>query len=158
MTVTATDPDGDGKGEIVLQVILPGEIIMDNPEATYVGNWPSYSVNPDKYGDDFQYNTAGEGNDTATWTPDIPETGEYSVYAWWSAGPNRATNAKYKIYYDGPSTDPIPEVEVNQEENGGQWNWLWTGQFAVGGYVVLSDYANEYVIADAIKWELQPQP
>jgi hypothetical protein len=155
--VTATDPDGDGTCEIVLQVAMPGEIIVDNPEASYVGSWPSYSGSPQIYGADSQYHAAGDGTSTATWTPNILEAGEYGVYAWWHAHPNRATNAKYKIYYDGDSTaPPIPEVVVNQEQNGGQWNWLWTGAFAAGGYVVLSDDADEYVIADAIKWELQP--
>ena len=155
--VTATDPDGDGTCKIVLQVAIPGEIIMDNPEADFVGDWPSYSGNPQIYGPDSQYHAAGDGTSTATWAPNILEAGEYSVYAWWHAHPNRATNAKYKIYYDGDSTaPPIPEVVVNQEENGGKWNWLWTGEFAAGGYVVLNDDANEYVIADAIKLKLQP--
>jgi hypothetical protein len=46
-------------------------------------------------------------------------------------------------------------VEVNQEVNGGQWNLLGTYPFAAGtsGSVVLSDEADEYVIADAIKFE-----
>ena len=130
-------------------------IVVDNPEAVFVGNWPLYSGNPDKYGADLRYNAAGSGDDTATWRPDIPEAGDYAVYAWWTVHSNRATDAPYTIHYNG---GPPEEVRVNQEENGGQWNYLGTWNFAKGtsGYVVLSDNANEYVIADAIKWELQP--
>ncbi len=154
LMVTATDADGDGKGEIVMKVAMPGEIIMDNPEATFVGNWPSNSTNADRYGDDLRYNAAGVGSDTATWKPDIPKAGNYAVYAWWHAYSNRATDAPYTIHHKGG----FETVRVNQEINGGQWNWLGTWNFDEGtsGYVVLSDNANEYVIADAIKWELQP--
>jgi hypothetical protein len=47
---------------------------------------------------------------------------------------------------------------VNQEINGGQWNLLGTFPFIAGtsGHVVLSDDANDYVIADAIKFVPQP--
>jgi hypothetical protein len=38
------------------------------------------------------------------------------------------------------------------------WNYLGNFSFAAGtsGYVVLSDDANEYVVADAVKFESQP--
>lgn len=48
--------------------------------------------------------------------------------------------------------------DVDQKIDGSQWNLLGTYPFAAGtsGYVVLSDDADKYVIADAIR--LEPQP
>ena len=73
----------------------------------------------------------------------------YNVYARWATHPNRATNAKHIINYNGGSA----EVIVDQQQNGDQWNLLGQYDFAAGtsGNVVLtSDGANQYVIADAI--------
>jgi hypothetical protein len=153
LQITATDPDGVGEGYITLCVLAPGEVVVDNAEATYAGIWPLFS-NPDLYQGDGQYHSAGSGANTATWTPDIPEAGYYRVYAWWNAWSNRATDAPYTINYDGGSET----IDVNQEVNGGQWNLLGTYPFVAGtsGSVVLNDNANEIVIADAIKFERQP--
>lgn len=152
--VTCTDEEGDAQGEIILNVVPPGTIIMDNEQADYMGIWPAIFGNPQSYGDDFQYNEneAGVGNDTATWTPPIAEEGYYKVYAWWVANPNRATDAPYTVYYDGG----FEEVRVNQQVRGGKWNYLGIYPFAAGtgGSVVLSDDANGYVNADAVKFEL----
>jgi hypothetical protein len=132
----------------------PRKIIMDNPDATYVGHWPSA---PDPEGEeayidggDFQQNTVPYDGDTATWTPDISEAGHYRVYAWWTAYSDRATDAPYTIYYDGGSE----KIRVNQQENGSRWILLGTYPFAGGttGSVVLSDDADGVVIADAIMW------
>jgi parallel beta-helix repeat protein len=130
-------------------------IVVDNRHATFVGDWPSSTGSADKYGYDVQYHAAGGGDNTATWTHHVPEAGNYNVYAWWTVHSNRATNAKYTIYYNGGSED----IEVNQEINGGKWNLLGTFPFAAGtsGSVVLSDDANEYVIADAIMIVKSPQ-
>jgi hypothetical protein len=129
-----------------------GVFIVDNddPEASYVGTWPSFS-NPELYDGDGQYHASGTGSNTATWTPDVDEAGEYRVYAWWNSYTNRATDAPYTINYDGGSDT----IDVDQQVNGGQWNLLGTYPFAAGtsGYVVLSDNANGVVIADAIKLE-----
>jgi hypothetical protein len=129
-------------------------IVIDNPAATFVGSWSTYSSDPEIwwfYGDDFRYKDAGTGSSTATWAPDIPQAGTYSVYAWWTANANRASNAPYTINYDGGSET----VEVNQKVNGGQWNYLGTYTFAAGtsGNVVLSDDADGRLHADAIKFE-----
>ena len=51
-------------------------------------------------------------------------------------------------------------MDVNQEINGGQWNQLDSVSFpfatGTSGTVVLSDDADEFVIADAVK--LKPVP
>jgi hypothetical protein len=111
---------------------------------------------------DVRYKAAGTGLHNATWTPNIPVTGNYSVYVSWTTHPNRATNANYTIFYNGGSYSFI----VNQENhtNGttggsaGEWSgWYYAGTFnftaGTSGRVVLNDNANEYVIADAVKFE-----
>ena len=140
-------------------------ITMDNPEATYVGTWPSYGGYPgedwrgyERYLDDFQDNiTPGEG-DRATWTPYVPRADYYKVFAWWCAAgdPDHATDAPYTIYYEGGSET----IDVNQQDNGGQWNLLGTYPFAAGtsGAIVLSDDANGVVVADAIRLDRDVTP
>jgi len=126
------------------------EIIVDNIEADFVGAWSTSTGDTQKYGDDLRFHEAGTGSDTATWTPNIPRAGTYNVYAWWSADSNRATNAKYTVYYDAGSD----VVEVNQKTQGGQWNSLGAYSFTAGtsGSVVLSDDADGLVIADAVRF------
>ena len=144
--------EGDKYYLFAINTKAPPKIIMDNPHATYTGDWPSVSENADAYidADDFQENTVPDDGDTATWTPDISQAGDYRVYAWWTAGIERATDAPYTIYYDGGSE----EIRVNQKENGSRWILLGTYPFAPGtsGSVVLSDDADGVVIADAIMW------
>jgi hypothetical protein len=122
-------------------------IVIDDADLESVG-WV-YWTGSGAYDGDLWYHAAGSGANTATWTPNIPVADTYSVYAWWTADPNRATNAPYTIFHaEGNDT-----VRVNQKSNGSQWNYLGTYNFAAGtsGYVVLSDDADGYVIADAIK-------
>ncbi len=157
--VEADDPDGPtGTKYLVMTVKDPA--VVDNLDATVYpeGDWCTYSGSAPTYGDDCRYKAEGDGSATVTWTHDIPEDGNYNVYAWWIEGSERATNAPYTINYDGGSET----VRVNQYESGsgGKWNYLGTYNFLAGtsGYVVLSDGpdANGVVVADAIKFELQP--
>jgi hypothetical protein len=124
-------------------------VIVDNVDASFVCSW-TY-VSGKGYDNSQHYRTAGNGSCTATWIPDIPQAGNYNVYAWWTSYYNRATNAPYTINHSGGSET----VRVDQTVNGGQWRLLGTYPFAAGtsGSVVLSDDVNGYVIADAIKFE-----
>jgi len=86
--------------------------------------------------------------DKANWTVDIPEDGNYKIYARWSAGSNRASNAAYTVNHaNGETTSTL-----NQQQNGGQWNLIGAYDFTAGQtQVSLTDVADGYVIADAIK-------
>jgi hypothetical protein len=161
LTVTATDSDGDGTNEVILEVYDPDEIIVDNddPEATFVTDegdfWSTFIGHADGYGADLRYKAEGNGNGTATWTANI-SAGYYNVYAWWIGGSERATNAQYTIMNNGSELDTDRK---DQSQNVGQWNQLGTElyYFAAGtASVVLSDDADGAVVADAIKWELVP--
>jgi RHS repeat-associated protein len=91
----------------------------------------------------------GSGPNSATWTPNVAQAGQYEVYAQWTANPNRATDATYTVTHAGGTT----AVPVNQQANGGAWNLLGTFTFSPGTAhkVTLTDLANGYVIADAIR-------
>jgi hypothetical protein len=145
--ITATDTAANtGTGEARLNVVEPGSLYLDDPDAELVCDWGSSATG---YSGGYRWHAAGTGGCTATWTPDVPTTDTYNVYAWWKSSPNRATDSPYTIYYDGGSAT----VDVNQEINGSQWNYLGNFPFAAGtsGSVELSDDADEFVIADAIK-------
>ncbi len=131
-------------------------IVVDNTEATFRGTWSTSKVVTGYWGENYHFQKAGAGQNVAVWTPALPYTGLYNVYARWTSYPNRATNAKYEIVHAQGSEI----VEVNQTQNGGQWVFLGTYPFRVGseGFVQLSDDANNYVIADAIQFELQMEP
>lgn len=137
----------------------PGGVsfIIDNDDSacTFTGTWTRNTINEidQRYGASFHYAAAGDGSFYAKFTPNITTAGNYKVYAWWTTHTNRATNAPYTVYYNGGNQT----VTVNQEINGGQWNLLGTFNFVIGttGYVRLANNANEYVIADAVKFELE---
>ena len=98
----------------------------------------------------------GAPPNTATWTPNVATAGNYQVYARWTSHPNRATNATYTVSHAAGSTP----VTVNQQANGGAWNLLGAYNLAPGTAhnVTLTDQANGFVIADAIRLVLVNTP
>src|SRR5205823_7792258 len=76
--------------------------------------------------------------------------GKYDVFARWSAGPNRATNATYQINSNAGATS----AAVNQKVNGGNWQSLGSFDFqpGKGQGVTLTDKADGVVVADAIRF------
>jgi hypothetical protein len=123
------------------------EIIVDDVDASFVGAWGSGS-SPGYYGVGYRYRWAGSGSNTATWSFNVAEAGSWEVFAMWSSGTNRATDAPYTINHAGGSDT----VGVNQQLNGGQWFSLGTYSFDAASYsIILNDNANGVVIADAIR-------
>ncbi len=82
------------------------------------------------------------------WHLQIPASGEYAVYARWTAHPNRASDATYTIAHDGGDSP----VTVDQRHDGAQWNLLGNYHFTQGGihFISVTDEADGYVIADGI--------
>lgn len=132
-------------------------VIIDNGETGFatVGTWGA-SANTDRFGVNSVFNTVGVGADSATWTPSIPESGYYDVYATWTVSANRARRAEYTINHKNGSTT----VLVNQEQGLRRWNHLGRYEFdaGTGGTVVLSDNGpgepiSDVVVADAVRFE-----
>ncbi len=127
----------------------PSAIIVDNPNGTATGTWPTSTHTSGFFGANYQFHATGTGSNTFTWTPVIPSSDSYNVYARWTAHPNRASDAKYTVTHAGGNT----VVTVNQKQNNGIWMLLgtFTMDSGQGHQVSLSDDANGFVIADAVK-------
>lgn len=82
-----------------------------------------------------------------SWQPDVPGAGQYEVLARWTAHANRASNASYAITHTGGSTT----VAVDQRQSGGTWVSLGIYTLDADSEVTLTDQADGYVIADAIR-------
>jgi hypothetical protein len=133
-----------------------GEIIVDNTDTarvTVTGEWIGSSASGGYYGADYIHNNnVGQGTKSVRFTPDLPESGTYEVFARWTANANRATNVRYDVVNaSGTTTAPL----MNQRNTNGVWISLGSYSFAAGtsGSVLLrTDGADGYVIADAIRF------
>lgn len=127
--------------------------LIDNADTNRVqitGAWQSSTYNSGFFGADYLHDqNVGKGAKSVRFTPDLPLPGPYRVYARWTAGTNRATNAPITVVHrDGASS-----VQVNQQADGGVWMPVGTFPFDLGtnGYVVISNEGTAaYVIADAV--------
>ena len=130
------------------------DVIVDNTSSSFSASsyWVTGTSSTDKYGSDYRYNSTGTTSDPATFAPSL-STSNYAVYAWWPAGTNRSSSAPYIIHYNGGTQT----VSVNQQTNGGKWNYLGTWPFTNGNNVQLSCQTNTgyVVIADAVKFAAQ---
>jgi hypothetical protein len=138
----------------VYQFITAGETVMDNPSATFTGEWTDATISADKYSTNYRFaaSVGGAATATATWRPNITTPGKYDVFVWYPQGANRANNAPYLISFNGGTTN----VLVNQQSGGGAWQPIATGlEFAKGtnGFVRLANNANgSVVVADAVRF------
>lgn len=160
-TITASVVDSGSLSGSATHVITVTEastnlepIILDNGEigTTSTGSW-LVSGNAPPWGENSLYaKQAG----TYRWTPTLPASGEYKVYAWWTAHWNRSQSAPYSIAHNGGSETVIVDQSTSGE-GGGQWVLLGTYSMNAGtaGYVELTaSYANDRSFsADAIKFE-----
>jgi hypothetical protein len=121
-----------------------------------VGNWP-YSAGQG-YGGDVHYSALGNGSDVARWTFTVTP-GRYRVSASWFAHANRASNSPYTVFNGSTVLGTVrvsQKVAANDFSNAGtSWEDLG-GPYDITGntlVVQLSDAANGYVIADAVRIE-----
>lgn len=131
-------------------------LIVDNPDATYSGNWTIGLGSPDRFGEYYQYAATVTGFPTseAFYAPEFPSPGKYDVSIWYPQGPNRTTNAQIFI----SSSNDAVLASVDQTSNGGKWNLLASGMdFDAGmsGFVAIQNNTgenNKIVVADAVRW------
>ena len=108
------------------------------------------------FGGSVRWCGGGTGQNKAEWDIQIPRDGQYEVYAMWTAMDNRATNAPYHIVHAGGET----VRRVNQKQDGAKWVSLGIYPFMEQreAAVILSNDADGYVIADAVKFEYCGEP
>jgi hypothetical protein len=126
-----------------------------NPNYTQVGPWST--AGGGGVGGSYQFAAAGNASTTAVWQVGVPTLGgSYNVSVTWVPYSNRATNATYQVF-DGDTL--LASVPVNQQlapsgpsYNGFLFQSLGVFKISTGPIrVVLTNNANGYVIADAIK-------
>lgn len=131
------------------------EVILDNTSPVGVnmsGSWAASSYTPGYLGTNYLHDgNLAKGGTAIRYTPTLPLTGTYTVYARWTAELNRATN----VPIDVVSTSGTSTVTVNMQANGGTWVALGTYNFTAGtaGNVRIHNTGtNGYVIADAVRF------
>jgi N-acetylmuramoyl-L-alanine amidase len=131
---------------------LAAELIVDNSDAAVQvkGKWTTTNTTGGFLGADYLFRTPGDGQSSVTWPFPASAPGRYEVFARWSSGPNRATNATYSVN----SNAAVANAGVNQKNNGGAWQSLGSFDFqpGKGQGVVLTDKADGVVVADAIRF------
>ena len=147
---------------------LVNGVIVDNldgaPSFTTTGTWSESSLTPE-WNSSSLY-TSGENN-RATFTPDIPTSSDYQIYAYWNCYNYRDMNALVEVDSDGDGTVDASErrnqrsTDSNIPEAGicGEWLPLFGGAgftFAAGRQGTVSivrdsqSTANTTTVADAI--------
>jgi RHS repeat-associated protein len=87
-------------------------------------------------------------SDAFTWTPAIPGSGTYQVYARWPASSANTGAAQYTVTHAGGTSN----ATLNQKQDGGSWVLLGSWSFAPGAghEVTLAAAAEGTTIADAL--------
>ncbi len=96
---------------------------------------------------------SGKGTKWVTYTPTLPASGTYQVYAWWVASTPtyRDTHVPIDIVYPGGTN----RVYVNQQANGSVWNLLLTTNFNAGtsgSVTIRNNGTTNYVVANAVQF------
>lgn len=143
--VTAADID------ITIGIKDPG-FARSDPKS---GHWRGVAHKDAWNGSYYHDNQYDQPDLYGTWTPTITVPGKYNVYMRWVAHPNRSSAAQVHIVHK----DGVTEVQVDQRQNGAQWNLLGQFEFEAGtaGYVRLFS-APGYTIFEAVRFELVGAP
>ncbi|MBT64833.1 MAG: hypothetical protein CML13_16670 [Puniceicoccaceae bacterium] len=136
-----------------------GDITLDSEESsgiTLTGTWSSSTGASGYHGSAYLHDgDSGQGNKSVRYTPSLPATGFYEVFANWTADSNRANNVPIDITHENGTAN----LTVNQQVNGGQWVSLGTYEFAAGtsaSVLIHNTGSNGYVIADGVKFVQTP--
>ncbi|WP_329246906.1 exo-alpha-sialidase [Streptomyces sp. NBC_01478] len=146
----------DANGYVVadaVRITAQGLVADNDDPGTYSvvsGTWNPASTVKGYWGTSYRTHAAGTGTSVVRWQSDVPASGVYDVAVWYTADTNRATDAAYTVRYPGGST----VVRVDQTERGNRWVSLGSFPFTAGtpAVVELSDDANGYVVADAVRF------
>jgi PKD repeat protein len=92
-----------------------------------------------------------------TWTPTLPQSGYYEVYAHIPSNGATCHDAPYRVHHN----NGVSKVVINQNNYSNQWVSLGIYQFTQGqnGYVYLGDSTStdgEMIAYDAMKWSYRP--
>ena len=80
--------------------VFADDIVVDDaaPTVQVTGEWATSTVSSGFVGAGYRYRVAGDGSSSVTWPlPASASAGTYEVFARWTSGPNRASNATYVV-------------------------------------------------------------
>src|SRR2546430_2558317 len=82
--------------------VAAAELVVDNPDGTVQvkGKWSATNTTGGFLGADYLFRVPGDGSSSVFWPFPGSDAGKYEVFARWSAGPNRATNATYEVTHN----------------------------------------------------------
>ncbi len=144
--------DGNERGGVTAMLVIPAYIIdHTDGECTITGNW-EVSTDAGYFNTSSLTIDGGENDGSITWRPDLEMTGQYKIYAWYTADTNRPSSVEYTVNdFEGSHS-----VTVDQQTGGGEWELLGNFVFEAGdnGYVQLVNTAGagEVLSADAVKF------
>ena len=142
--MSISDNDGSGYTE-------SGSDFEDGPLGfADLGFW-EYGEDPFNAGTTRKF--PSNGGSKATWMPDVPESGFYTLYVSWDSDSQNSTQAHYRITHNGGSIDRY----FDQTVHGSTWQYaeqLWMEE-GTGNIVVelIADDAQsgKYLSADAVR-------
>jgi hypothetical protein len=123
------------------------EIIIDNGEASTwsTGSW-SPSIGPNSYGSRSVFT---KGRDSE-YTFETALDGVYDVSLWWTVTDSRCANVPIEVY-DGRTL--VDRVYVDQNLDGGRWNYLGVYDFHGSGTVSIVSPGGCSSSADAVRFQ-----
>jgi cell wall-associated NlpC family hydrolase len=112
--------------------------------------WEQRPANEQSYGEDYSSVEPSGDVAPARFKVEIPETGYYSVYAWWPAAGGNNAATRFGI----STTSGVVWTEVDQRTDGGFWVKLGAYEMKAGDSYALQisprSGSEGYVIADAV--------
>src|ERR1700736_5928508 len=128
------------------------ELVVDDDAAgvQLKGVWATSTNGAGFIGSGYRFRVAGDGSGSVRWPFPGAAGGSFEVFARWTSGPNRASNATYVVTHAAGSQP----VSMDQRSGGGAWQSLGTFNFTPGADngVSLSDKADGVVVADAVRF------
>ncbi len=130
-------------------------IVVDDESAVRVGFEPlSNSIGP-FVGTGYRHDgNANKGQQTATFTPDLPAAGAYEVRIAYTANPNRATNVPVSVVHAAGTKELVVDQRKPTKFDGA-FASLGTFRFEKGksGSVQIGTAKTDgYVVIDAVQW------
>ncbi|MDD3094836.1 MAG: xanthan lyase [Candidatus Neomarinimicrobiota bacterium] len=145
--------------EVIVDNDIGGEGYIENGQWEPCGYGWGPSDNPYQSGENpfmmgsARRRLANDHNAYVEYIPDIPKSGEYSVYISYHHNPSNIDNARYTVYHAGGKTDFL----VNQQIGGETWIYLGKFQFNAGreGKVIVRANRlsqNKFISTDAVRF------
>lgn len=148
------DPDPD-PGPVPAEILIDSSNTNNDQDVGFVAmsnQWTVTSATAGFHGTSYAFGSTTAGSDPATFWFHLPQATTRTIDAWWTAGTNRATAAKFTAF-DANGVQ-VGSVSADQTRDGKQWKTLGTFQFSAGWNKIQLSRTNlgsKVVIADGIR-------